>query len=87
MNQVLINVTKENIERGVSGSSKNCPVAIALKQNFPYANISVGAKTALIGGLSVQLPDEAVDFIEEVDFSSYRDYGLAPLPISFEINF
>ena len=73
MNQVIINVTKEDINSG------DCPVTRAIKQNFPYSKVEVGATNVYLGGEVVGLPIEVQNWLDK------HDLGRTVDPISFEL--
>ena len=81
---MTITVTQENIDNGTMCSSVECPIALALIEEFPTAEeISVDLATASVTDkgqdLVGSLPLEAQHFIAAFDQGSY---GLKPF--SFE---
>ncbi len=80
MNQVLINVTKENIQMGEKWNFSRCPIGIALRQNFPYSKIWVGIWSFMIDNKTFEMPENVKTF------NMFFDLGKPVEPISFEIN-
>ena len=88
MAKVLIQITDEDIRRGVPVSSENCPAARALRRatKQPW---HVGCtcicllddKGATIAGSIAQLPKKAIEFIDDVDCSN----AVHPLWFEMEI--
>jgi hypothetical protein len=80
MNQVKINVTRENIQQGKPFDFTKCPLGIALKQNFPYSKVWVGIWSFEIDGKKYDMPQNVVEF------NCGFDTGKPVEPISFEID-
>jgi len=76
---VLIQITAEDIAAGVPGDCGKCPIALAVRRAFKYTDpedsIAVGTEELefdpyhmAVFGLTVTLPDAAVDFIRKFDY-------------------
>ena len=81
-----INVTAEHIAAGVQQSCSHCPVALALADAFPEADVYANGATFDIrphggGGLHLDLPGEAEDFIVRFDDDGYGE------PFSFTVDY
>ncbi len=86
---VRIDVTPEDIKLGKRGSSKCCPIALALNrasQNLTTRPIEVNQTYAVIShpdrDLAHTLPDEALYFIKNFDAND----EVRPFSFYFEIN-
>lgn len=82
--QHKISVTQEDIDTGVKKSCWKCPVALAIRREFPLA------KDVEVGGTSYSfqlgnreysgtLPESASDFIRKYDYDS----KMLPGPFTF----
>lgn len=68
MRTLTINVTQEDIDKGIKESCFSCPVAKALRRvmsNSTY--IRVGNPTVTVGSCTTQLPIVASHFISKFD--------------------
>lgn len=67
MTTTQITVTQDDIDRGLQGARKHCPVALALRRVFPQGGILVEGELLSIGSC-VWFPSRTVrDFIEDFD--------------------
>ena len=78
-----VSVTRDHIKNGVRREAACCPIALALRDMFPGANVSV-CKYAIEVSFGTYpydraLPRAASKFIEDFDF------GFKPNPFKFEI--
>lgn len=81
-----IEVTADDIDRGVGRSHNYCPIALSLKRMFPdYRTVSVGRIS-----LSVTLNNDSVYHgllpREANLFTCAFDHGMNVLPFSFEVS-
>jgi hypothetical protein len=73
-----IEVTQDDIDRGVIGDGDCCPIALAMRRRWP--NVSVGTRAVYLSGMRMtELPREARHFI--VDY----DLGEPVYPFSFDV--
>lgn len=80
MKIITVRVTQDDIDRGVRGSTTDCPVARALCRAVPNAFIRVWKDVAFVRIHRVEIPPKVRRFIH--DFDDYR----AVKPFSFEID-
>ena len=72
---IKINVTQEDIDKGIQGSCVNCPTGLALQRTFPSSNyihvdtvdIEYGINPESDEFKSVETPQEVIDFIDDFD--------------------
>lgn len=63
-----IYVTKDDIKKGVPGSSGQCPIARSLQRRFgPFDFVSVGPRGGLVGTRFFGLPERAQKFVSGFD--------------------
>lgn len=74
----VVKVTTKDIMEGKPGYSSFCPIALALKRQFPKQRICVAARIN-IGNYRRDLPPKADDFI--LDF----DHGNRVYPFQFTV--
>lgn len=69
MRTITINVTQEDIDKGIKNSCFNCALALSAKRALEDANLSVGAKTIfwVTKLVDFNLPQVAIDFIKAFD--------------------
>ena len=72
-----IEITQEDIDRGMRGRSDFCPVALALRRKWPEAEM--GCFACDLGNRLVLVPELVSKFVE--DFDS----GKPVKPFTFEI--
>lgn len=69
--EICIKVTQEDIDNGIPESSRSCPIALAVKRQFPdwdYVNVASYIEAFATNGMRrFSLPDEAVNFIAAFD--------------------
>jgi hypothetical protein len=76
----IVNVTAEDIENGVPGSAKSCPIALAARRIEGLKVTGITTRRAIFQGHGVtMLPLEAVQFIHSFDADCPVE------PFSFEI--
>ena len=85
--EVVIDVTEEDNREGKPGDCGSCPIALASKRAFPDAD-AVRVDTEWVDIIkdgrtifTADLPDEAVNFIEEFDSN------IPVSPIRFTLKF
>lgn len=84
--EIEVEVTQDDIENGVARDCNRCPIALALRRQFPHCLNVVDNETVSIlfpyEELIYQLPNEAQVFIERFD------YSLDPIiqPIKFKMS-
>jgi len=76
-----IAVTAEHIDQGKLGDPSKCPVALALREHFPDATISVLCDDMWIGEWTGTTPSEVAAFIDAFDHSLFVE------PFEFELPF
>jgi hypothetical protein len=84
-----INVTAEHIAKGEHDSCRFCPVALAMKEAFPdaelvavdSAHVTMGGGPRRGGWIELDLPDAATRFIEAFDV------GDPVQPFTFELDY
>jgi hypothetical protein len=81
-----ISVTAEHIAEGVRCSCSRCPVALAIADAFPGADVWVGGASFDITfedaePVFVDLPSEAEDFIGRFDEDGFGE------PFSFDVDY
>ena len=66
-----ITVLREDIDNGVQRSCQNCPIALALRREFPDAEyIEVNSAYIVVDNKKCSTPEEAQEFIEKFDWST-----------------
>ena len=93
-----IEITQNDIDKGIGGSCSHCAIAISLKRHFKTENVSVampeGEATEIkINKKVVKINEEDQENVNEfiIDFDNFRDYknlGMdmsKPEPFSFEL--
>jgi hypothetical protein len=80
---MIITITEEHIKRGIRGSVKCCPVALAIAKKIPQGLVGIGniAVHLSIEGTPrhVSLPLTTINAINQFDV------GLGMVPFSFEL--
>jgi hypothetical protein len=81
-----INVTEAHLTEGVRSSCSRCPVALAIADAFPGADVWVGGASFDITfengePVDVDLPSEAEDFIGRFDEDGYGE------PFTFTVDY
>lgn len=82
MYYVDVNVTDDDIKKGIRGSSCYCPVALAIKRELKITQV-VGVTTRFVytTDSSCKLPEYVGDFIRNFDIGYNVD------PIKFRLTF
>lgn len=93
-----IEITKQDINKGIGGDCNHCAIAIALKRYYNTCDVYVGcpegeATVIQINKKVVKINEEDQGTVDEfiIDFDNFRDYKnlgmkiLEPQPFSFEI--
>lgn len=93
--KIKVDVTQQDIDKGVQCSSARCPIAIAAKRVLGK-EVSVGSMSLVIytpiddeledgakNAEVVQLPHEAQAFVRDFDHYEYQRTPISP--VSFEI--
>ena len=76
-----IEVTQEDIDKGVKENCVKCPVALSLRRLFPGEwEVDVGDDAIYAGGNWYTPPDEAQEFIAKFDA------GEPVAPFSFDVD-
>ena len=75
-----IDVTQEDIDRGVKGACTQCPVALALARAFPDVYVDVATTQLLVGDEFIRAPSVVSIFIEDFDD------GEPVQPFSFDLD-
>ena len=75
---ITITVTQEDIDHGFIHDCDNCPIAMAIRSQFPDADIEVVMTMCSINGRIYDLPREASNFIKQFDAQE-----VLPEPFSF----
>jgi hypothetical protein len=76
-----IQVTQDDIDDGIRGSYCDCPIALAIKRQFPGKEIIVSKYILGIGGVNTwNVPKPVYNFIDRFD------NGNPVEPIVFEID-
>jgi len=96
--KMKIEITQNDIDKGIGGSCSHCAIAIALKRHFKTENVSVampeGEATEIkINKKVVEINEEDQANVNEfiIDFDNFRDYkslGMnvpKPEPFSFKL--
>ena len=91
MMKLKIKVTKDVLKRSINcnslqaGVSKNCAIAVAIRDIFPNASVGV-FDMYILGVGNVDLPENAREFISKFDMLTNRKHERLFLdPIEFEI--
>lgn len=81
----VISVTAEHIAQGLRSSCSRCPVALAIADAFPGADVWVGGASFDITfdnrDADVDLPSEAEDFIGRFDEDGFGE------PFTFTVDY
>ncbi len=67
MKTIRVNITKQDIENGVPGTTDSCPVALACRRKLKRFAVRVGTFNVWLNGLVRVLPRKAVTFIVRFD--------------------
>lgn len=60
-------VTKQNIKDGIKGDSRNCPVALAIKKEYPICDVSAAEDYIYLGDYEYKVPRSVQRFITKFD--------------------
>lgn len=97
--KVRVEVTQEDIDKGIPSNCTSCPIALALRRQFPeYHSIEVKTTSAVfylfrdhyddVDFVAVgYFPDEARIFIHVFDSIPSRDILVTLKPFEFEMEF
>lgn len=75
-----ISVTAEDIEKGARECEFSCPIALALRREFPKTEVCVDSIDIRVGDVSVKTPETAALFISDFDCGDEVE------PFEFEID-
>lgn len=78
--KIKIHVLKKDIQKGKQATLSRCPIALAIRRQFPGKTIAVGYGFVLIGHKVFELPPKAKKFLSKFDNSK------AVKPFNFFIN-
>jgi hypothetical protein len=78
---VIINVTQEDIDKGIPKECGKCPVALAIKRAGNFEFVSVDGCEIYIDGSDFACPNEVDFFIRDFDTGGPS----AVFPFSFEL--
>lgn len=82
-----LEITQEQIDKGVSCDSERCAVAIALRLIYPGKTVSVGPNSFTVNAVTFKLPKEVERFITAFDMWSSSPYNYSkPEPTVFEFD-
>lgn len=81
-----VSVTAAHIAKGVRGSCSHCPIALALADAFPDANVYANGATFDIfpwvgDEIRLELPAEAEEFLLRFDDDGFGE------PFTFNVNY
>ena len=74
-----VRVTQEHIDEGIPQECGFCPIAIAIRDQYPNESINVDGEEITIGDNHYLTPESAADFIHRFDF------GGKVSPFEFEL--
>lgn len=74
-----IEVTQDDINRGIRSSYCECPIALALQRKLSISDIEVGDTSICVNKIKYRHTDETLDFISEFDEGEYVE------PFTFEL--
>lgn len=80
--QITVNITDDDIAKGIRGSSSDCPNALALKRALPGRDVSSLCTRVFITGREYLLPPDVVGAIANYDRIGY----LSPLSYTLTID-
>lgn len=69
----IIEVTAEDIRYGTPQSANSCPIARAVKREFPGSTVSVDATTIIVDGRTARTQPPQAKFVRDFDKSEKRD--------------
>lgn len=65
--RIKVKITEEHIRSGKPRTITLCPIALALKDKFPYSSVRVGADDVSIDDSEYNLSKEARRFVDRFD--------------------
>ena len=65
--EIEVTVTEEHINKGKQKSLCDCPIALAVKEQFSTNNVLVGGTLIIDSMCSYYCPDEVLEFIQNFD--------------------
>jgi hypothetical protein len=64
---IRVKLTQKHIRVGIRGAAHFCPIALAIKDTEPNAEVVVGCAIVLIGETHYDMDDKAVGFVRRFD--------------------
>lgn len=81
MSKIKISVSQEDIDNGTPGDETCCPIALAVKRQYPeYNEVSVEIDVLFLDDINYLMPIEASNFVDDFD------EGKSVAPLEFEID-
>ena len=72
MNEIIVHVKEKHIENGARMDSCECPIALAIKEQYPkMTGVSVDINMVKLNGEYWFIDDEGGQFIWDYDMGSY----------------
>ena len=78
---MLFELTEKNIDEGIRGRCRNCPVALAIRDRFPCSQVEVYSWEVSIQGILYRLPPALCHAIRRFDTSGV----IAPCAFELDI--
>jgi hypothetical protein len=83
---MLIKITQQDIDRGDPGNALSCPIALAIKRDFPGEKVKVASSRIEIGDVVLVLNVNSSS-IKVYDFIEAFDMGLPVAPFEVDLKF
>lgn len=81
LNQITVNVTQQDINRGIKMACLHCPVSLALTRSYnSKESIFVGGADYFVKNRVYRLPQELKDFIHKFD----NGFEVKPFTLTFQ---
>lgn len=68
---IQLTVEMEDVVDGKVGDPCGCPIALALKRQFPEAKVHVGGQNCSVGDNMYHLSSDAQDFVRDFDLGAH----------------
>ena len=81
--KIRVNVTQRDIERGEKGSTRGCPVALALHRHKGLEDASVARSGVSVGDWWTSPPSCVQEFVERLD--RFGPEAVAPFSFDLEV--
>jgi hypothetical protein len=80
-----VQIEWRDIADGACGEPNACALALAIKRAVPGVKVSVGGVRAWVGDRQVELPDDAVRFVNDIDEMVLRNLDVRPCTVDLDL--